>query len=254
MAAWSARSQRDVLRQLSLKAELVRSEKGLASAERKLAEAQADQESGVERYARGDRGIGRSIAERVADVGNAERQCAAFREHAGRLREELAALENPTAKDVDRRRQSQGRVAQLAERRSDLDRLIAGTVKELHRLLEKRGGMSAAMRDAAGAVDMTLTEDHLDESRFNALAAALPSHLAEKSECWLRWFFGGSREGTKTYAVTRGPFTLAETLASAEVYSEGQRVELTKVEAEKFLAELRPRVKETSLLEKLLVG
>jgi hypothetical protein len=254
MGGWSSRSQRDVLRQLSLQKALARCEASVAKFETEVGRLTRTCEGKTARIAEGEARGHHYYVELLRELEDAKHQLAAFQKHGEILKQEIGALANPTPKRAKERAEGQARMARLATERLAKDELIAGAVKKLRSVLEERTKLTAEMMRGAAAIDLTLAQDGLDQSRFDVLAGSLPTDLQEKSEAWLRRFFGGSREGTKTYTVIRGPFTLPETLASVEIYSEDERVQLTREEGGRLLAELRPRVKGTSLLEKLLVG
>jgi hypothetical protein len=251
MPTWSQRSQRSLVKQIGLEKALARCERAAIHFEAETARLEDICAGKTARIAQGSPGADRYHVDLLREAEDAKRQATAFREHAARLRTEIESLQ-PTPKGLFERAETQARLARLATERLGKDRGMEAAIEKLRSLLEERAELTKSMAGIAPTVDLDLDEDGLDEARFAALAATLPTDLEQRSERWLRQFFGGSREETKSYTVLRGPFTLPETLGSAEVYPTGAKVELTKVESAKLLAELRPRIAEVLILERLI--
>jgi len=106
-------------------------------------------------------------------------------------------------------------------------------------LLEERAELTAKILTAAEAVDLTVGGDKLDAERFNQLLASLPEEVTATSERWYGWFIG-DQGGMKSYAVVVDELTLPESLARANSYRFGDKVELTDQEASELLRDICP--------------
>ena len=143
---------------------------------------------------------------------------------------QLEALQHPLECQIGERSNAQTQCAVVVAARLEKDREIDASISRLAQMLQERAALSAEMRQLASKIDLTLSEDGLDEARFAVLAASLPTEMASKSQDWAAHFLG-EQQGTKPFVVRAKQLIFPETLKDAQVFRSGERVELTERQA-----------------------
>jgi hypothetical protein len=141
------------------------------------------------------------------------------------LQAEIEAVKRMTPAEAKDRAENQAALVELALERLELDRTLSDTFKKVRLFLQKRTEITEQILARMRRVEFTLEFDGLDEDRFKAIEAVLSPDLIAKSEQWVRWLLG--EEKGEPYTVLDEMLTLPETLASANFYRRGERVELT---------------------------
>jgi len=237
-AAYSLRSQRNLGREAELRGDLAKCEARIGYSERKIAELEADKARQLKASLRGGGGGGQWLGRTLEELEGKNREAVAYREQRDHIQTEIANLAPGPAQAAERA-QRQNHLAQLATDRLKKDELAEGALKGLRRLLEERAELTAKMLKAAEAIDLTIGEDRLDSRRFEELLVSLPEDLLAGSNRWHVWFIG-KQQGLKPYVVVVEKLTLPESLARANFYRFGEKVELTDEEARNLLHEICP--------------
>jgi hypothetical protein len=237
-ATYSLRSQRSLLREVELSADLRKCEALIGYTERKIGELEISKARQLKGSLSHD-GMDRLVLSRtLEELENENRIVVSYREQRDRIQAEIAKL-TPSPAQAAERAHRQNYLAQLAADRLKKDELVEGALKGLRRLLQERAELTDKMLKAAEAVDFTVDGDGLDARRFDELLAALPGELALSSEHWLEWFLGKG-ESLKTYVVRDKSLTVPETLGNPGVVHFGDRIELRQDQARELLREDRP--------------
>jgi hypothetical protein len=177
-----------------------------------------------------------NLSRNLAQLEDRKAQLAAYKKHSASLQSKIDALAHPAPLQVAEREQEQSRLADLARKHLENDRLADAALQDLRQLLEKRAGLTASMVLTASAVELTIGEDALDEGRFKSLLDLLPAELAATSERWVDWILG--TEGNKQcYVVRAKTLVLPETVASNHLYRTGDRIDLTEEQTRKLLSD-----------------
>jgi hypothetical protein len=165
------------------------------------------------------------------------------------LREQLQAQQNklaeieraigelrPSAEDKEERAVIARKFRDIAGKRLDVDWRIGCAVKQVRELLEERAEQTTELTKLAEGLDLALADDGLDASRFEKLRSVLPQEVFSTSEHWHGRILGKPLDATEF--VVRLPYlVMRETVAHCGVYRFGERVALSKEEAEDLLCE-----------------
>jgi hypothetical protein len=238
---YSLRSQRNLVREMGLRADLAKCEAVIGYTDRGIGELEADKARQVKARLSGTGGewVGRTLEE----LEGKNRELVAYREQRDAIQTEIAKLA-PSPAQAAERAQRQSYLAQIAADRLKKDELVEGALKGLRRLLEERGELTTKMFKAAEAADLTIGEDRLGSGRFEEVLGSLPEHLLAGSNQWHAWFIG-KQQGVKPYVVVVEDLTFPESLARANLYRFGEKVELSDEEASELLREICPVGKAT---------
>jgi hypothetical protein len=236
--AWSPRSQRNWLAQRKLEQERKRCEDLIHYCERKIAELEKSKEGQLKAQIQRRAGSGQFLGRTLTELAEKNAELAAYKERRSLIQSQIEALASPNPQQIADRAERQNYLAKLAAERLEKDRLVGGAIKGLRGLLEERAELTAKMLAAAEAVDLTVGGDKLDAERFKELLAS-PEEVTATSERWYAWFIG-DQGGMKSYAVVVDELTLPESLARANSYGFGDKVELTDEEARDLLRDTCP--------------
>jgi hypothetical protein len=236
--AYSLRSQRSLLREVELSADLRKCEGLVGYTERRIAELEEDKARQLKGSLSHD-GMDRLVLARTLEQLESENRIVIpYREQRDQIQAEIDKLGASPAQAAERAERHRY-LAKLAADRVQKDQLVEGALNGLRRLLKERGELTGKMLKGAEAADFTVDDDGLDARRFDELLAALPGELALSSEHWLEWFLGKG-ESLKTYVVRDKSLTVPETLANPGVVHFGDRIELRQDQARELLRNDRP--------------
>ena len=236
---YSPRSQRSWLTQRKLEQDRERCQALIGHCDRKISDVEKIKESQLRHRLEGRGSEIFPLGTVLAELQQNKAERAAFEERKGQLESQIQLVINLSPQQVAERTDRQNSLANLAADRLQKDRLVGGALKGLRGLLEERAELTAKLVAAASAVELTVNGDGLDEQRFKLLADSLPAELAATSERWHAWFTG-DQEGMKSYAVVVNELTLRESLARANSYVFGDKVELTDEEASELVRDVTP--------------
>jgi hypothetical protein len=236
---WSVRSQRAELRLARLEEKVEQCKAFVSQSEKTVGELKLRKDYQLEHTFEPGGGGGALLPHAFSSLRDEETRLATYRELLGKFTSEIEALKNPSAEQAEDRLRQQSILGKLVVDRLEKDREAERAVETLLRILHERSEMTDAMVQVAAEIDFTIEEDGLDERRFKVLLDSLPTDLAAASEKWVSWFLG-SRQAAKEYRVHDKVISVAETLASANVFCVGEVVNLTQAEADSLLS--KPRI------------
>lgn len=222
--SWTPRSQKSLLRQAELEREREEMLLQIEAFKRTIAEAEVDRARLAKSALKGAGYAAAHLERCVEDLRNKRESLAAREEVLRGVEEEIAAC-TPTPERAAARRRGQDQFAVAAEERLALDEKIDAQIAQLRELLSERQEITGRMTVLAQELEI---ERGLDQERFDALAAALPAHIAGQSQVWTNRMLG--RWKPPVEAVARETVTLPETLAHPEIYHLGEKVGLTEEE------------------------
>jgi hypothetical protein len=233
-AQWSKYSQRSVLRQGELEAQIKRCEEIIAYTDKKLAEAEQLREFQVSMVVEGQIWGDYVLPQAISKSSELAESVRLYKERLAALKAELEALKQPSRESIETRTAAQAKIAEAVAARFEKDCEIEACIGRLRQLLDERKALGAEITASARTADLALEEDGLDEQRFEALRAALPTDMVSKSEFWLHHFLGRPEE-TKPFVVLADVLVLPETLKYAYVFRKSEEASLTPQQAAKPL-------------------
>ena len=236
---YSPRSQRSCLAQRKLEQERKRCEDLIHHSETKVAELEKSKAAQLKAQIGTGGGSGQFLGRTLTELGEENAKLAAYKERRTLIQSSIEVLASPSPQEAAERAARQGYLANLAADRLEKDRLVGGALKGLRGLLEERAELTAKMLIAAEAADLTIDDGRLDAERFEELLASLSEGITATSERWHAWFTG-DQEGMKSYTVVVNELTLPESLARANSYRFGDKVELTDEEANELVRDICP--------------
>lgn len=223
---WAARSQASFLREWDLRASLDKCTGLLRYNQRALESAQQETERRTKAAVLGSDAAAGMLPQSIGEAEDRKSRIAIFEAQRANVQAQIDTLVNVSPSEAKQRAEQQSALAQLAIARLELDRSLALTVESLRMLLAKRLELTGKMYGLGRTIDFTWAFDGIDKDRFQALENALPDNLLGQSEKWVGWFLGEGQE-TESYTILDETLTLAETLANANVFRRGERIELT---------------------------
>jgi hypothetical protein len=237
--AYSPRSQRNWLAQRKLEQERKSCEGLIHYCERAVGELEKSKEAQLKAQIERQGGSGQFFGRTLTDLAEKNAELATYKERRTLIQSQIEALASPSPQQAAERAERQNSLAKLAAERLQKDRLVGGALKALRGLLEERAELTAKMLIGAEAADLTIDDGRLDAQRFEELLASLPEEVTATSKGWHAWFIG-DQEGMKSYAVVATELRVVESLARANSYAFGDKVELTDEEARDLRREVCP--------------
>ena len=231
--AWSPRSQRSLVDQWQLEKQVKNCEQIILYCMEGINELEKQKAWQLGKAGRQQDFSGFYLPATLNALEEKRRELRIYEEHKTSIQ---SAIEKSKVPDEERAKK-QPVLAELASKRLEKDCQMDCALKELRRLLEERAEFTAQMLQVAREIDLTLSEDMFDETRFERFFSLLPIDLAVVSEHWLARFFGDPEDREK-YIVQDEIIVLPETLANAGAYRCGDSIKLTKEQAKELL---RPR-------------
>jgi hypothetical protein len=235
-ASYSERSAASLKEEHGLDAQIERWKTLGAAVEGELAQLERQKQACLEDVGRGHAQHG--LADMLAKIEDARRRSEEYVKAMQAATAKLAKFRADLSEQLPERRCQQARLADLLQERLKLDRQVENALDSIRRLLEKREGLTAAMKELAVGLELKIAD--WDEARFGAIVA-LPEGILTASEQWTARLLGSKGNGMKPYVVCEEEgLTLPETLAHCGVFQFGDVVWLTDEDARELARCDRP--------------
>ncbi len=223
---WSSRSQASVLREWDLQLSLDKCLRGLRYRRQMLESAEKEKDSQTKAATAGSEVAASLLPRTIKTIQDHAGQVAAFEELRAEIQGKIDALVNASLLEAKQRADHQAALAKLAMERLEVDRTLDNAVRAARELLMKRSKITSEIYQLGHKIEFTWSFNGLETDRFERLEKSLPDDLLSKSEKWVSWLLGENRY-TESYTVLDDTLILAETLANANTYRRGERVDLT---------------------------
>lgn len=236
---WSARSQRDSLELVRCRAHIERIDIWIKILRKNVDDLESRKAQYVSQVAAGNGSSDLMLAGLIDDLRSKRERLQAYEDSKAELQARIRVLQEPSEDRKRERRERQLRIARLAEQRAKVDGEVAAALEGAVKLLNERAELTRSMRQECEAIGFAFVEDHLDEARFEELGKHLPADLAQHSREWLDWFFG-KQSNDMVCKVTSESVSIAETLASPNVYLKGETVRMKHEDYKRLRSAVAP--------------
>ncbi len=232
---FSPRSQGSYRREAVLRKQLQAVQEIIARCKRVADNEQAHIDELSRNSLTGESWAGALIPKSLAKIQEQKGQIAVFEPQGAKIRAQIDALLKPSPAGARERAENQRALAELVLERLESDRRLANFLQTARALLEKRAGMTNRIWELGQKIDLQLDARGVDERLLSTLETVVRCDLEAQSEKWADWLFGRNQK-TEPYVVRDDRIVFAETLARANVYERGDRVDLTAEEVEEIRA------------------